>query len=337
MSEGFSNPVSNAIGTLVRKALQSFGFVAGVFGWQIQRNGNAEFNNVTIRGQVIEGVTGGLRVEVGPGAVIKFYNAANVLVGQLDATGYVVGNDLSNLVTAALAGTFVAGPPGLTFTGPSLQLQPGASFSGNWKPGFVETRLVNTGFAFEQQSLVLSSPAGHLGYAPAPGIELKGAAQDGTLPGQINYTADTHVYYNHDGTVSFGQMNSTGILSTQPSTLDTPEAWHSVAGGVGFGANWADVGLPTQTARYRLMPDGTVMLSGGVKTTAAVTGATIIFTLPAAYRPLNDEQFPSNAPAGARIAIQASSGRVILLDYAGSVTIPTVALSHIRFAQSTLV
>lgn len=49
---GFSNPVSNAAGTLVRAVLKSVNFVAGLVGWQISRDGDAEFNNVSVRGTV---------------------------------------------------------------------------------------------------------------------------------------------------------------------------------------------------------------------------------------------------------------------------------------------
>ena len=48
----WSNPLSTALGTLVRKALQSVGFVSGSTGWQIQRSGNAEFNQAIFRGNV---------------------------------------------------------------------------------------------------------------------------------------------------------------------------------------------------------------------------------------------------------------------------------------------
>lgn len=49
---GFSNPVFGG-GTLIRPALQSPNYVAGVSGWTVKRNGDAEFNNLTIRGQFL--------------------------------------------------------------------------------------------------------------------------------------------------------------------------------------------------------------------------------------------------------------------------------------------
>lgn len=50
----FSNPVVGG-STLVRNAIQSQDFSAGVSGWAIFRTGAAEFNNVTVRGTVIAG------------------------------------------------------------------------------------------------------------------------------------------------------------------------------------------------------------------------------------------------------------------------------------------
>lgn len=45
----FTNPIVGGTGVLIRDAIQSQNFVAGVSGWQITRSGHAEFNDVTIR------------------------------------------------------------------------------------------------------------------------------------------------------------------------------------------------------------------------------------------------------------------------------------------------
>lgn len=50
---GFPDAFAGNQGTILLAALKSLNFVTGVSGWRIQRNGNAEFNNVTIRGGVI--------------------------------------------------------------------------------------------------------------------------------------------------------------------------------------------------------------------------------------------------------------------------------------------
>lgn len=47
---GFSNPIIGGGGSLVYPSIHSPGFETGVTGWSIDKNGDAEFNDVTIRG-----------------------------------------------------------------------------------------------------------------------------------------------------------------------------------------------------------------------------------------------------------------------------------------------
>lgn len=47
----FGNPVVGGV-TLVRTDIESRGFITGSAGWRIARSGNAEFNDVTIRGNI---------------------------------------------------------------------------------------------------------------------------------------------------------------------------------------------------------------------------------------------------------------------------------------------
>lgn len=75
---GFSNPVANAAGTLIRTVLKSLGFQTGVTGWQITRSGDAEFNSGTFRGGfilgnnvvVMDGTTGEITITGTSGAMI---------------------------------------------------------------------------------------------------------------------------------------------------------------------------------------------------------------------------------------------------------------------------
>jgi hypothetical protein len=53
---GFSNRVIGGAAALVRSAIRSPNYVAGVAGWTVNKDGSAEFNNLVIRnGQVISG------------------------------------------------------------------------------------------------------------------------------------------------------------------------------------------------------------------------------------------------------------------------------------------
>lgn len=49
-SEGFDNPVVGGQSKLIRSAIQSPNYVAGVSGWTINKSGTAEFNSATLRG-----------------------------------------------------------------------------------------------------------------------------------------------------------------------------------------------------------------------------------------------------------------------------------------------
>lgn len=64
-------PFANSIlagETLVRPAMQSEAFQSGVQGWRITRQGDAEFNNATVRGELIVGQMPGQYVRIGKSA-----------------------------------------------------------------------------------------------------------------------------------------------------------------------------------------------------------------------------------------------------------------------------
>lgn len=62
----FKNPILGANGTLIRNSMQSENYVSGVSGWQITRDGDAEFNSVIVRGRMLA-KSGNAEVEVTPG------------------------------------------------------------------------------------------------------------------------------------------------------------------------------------------------------------------------------------------------------------------------------
>lgn len=79
---GFSNPVVNAAGTLIREVMKSINYITGVDGWAIFKNGNAEFNDGTFRGSLSLGstVAGQPRIVIGPDvpADLQAFYAAKV-------------------------------------------------------------------------------------------------------------------------------------------------------------------------------------------------------------------------------------------------------------------
>lgn len=74
------------------------------------------------------------------------------------------------------------------------------------------------------------------------------------------------------------------------ASIDQPP-WAAVAGGVGFAANWGNVGGSWQTVGYLKDSRGFVELRGLAKVTTG-TLTTQIFTLPSGYRPAAFIQYP---------------------------------------------
>lgn len=74
---GFQSDIAGGGGDLIATSVQNPDFVSGSAGWQIRKDGSAEFNNVTIRGGLIEGAPG------------LYYNGApalgNLIVSIADA------------------------------------------------------------------------------------------------------------------------------------------------------------------------------------------------------------------------------------------------------------
>lgn len=73
------NPFSNSIlagTTLVRDAIRSPNYVAGTSGWSVNKNGSAEFNDITVRGTIDAIATSGQEVKIDPtSASIQFWPA----------------------------------------------------------------------------------------------------------------------------------------------------------------------------------------------------------------------------------------------------------------------
>lgn len=336
MSEGFSNPVSNALGTLIRKALQSFGFVSGSFGWQITRAGNAEFNNGTFRGTIVDGPLAGAHIEIGPklppnppgaGDEIRIYNGTPVEVIHIDPNGITAGNDLTNFNTANYVRMNVFDS---NVANPAIEIQPGSSFAGNWLGAVLNTFLSNAGLANEKQAVQINSPAvPGIGYGPASSLSLIGGAHDGSSNGFVVTQGDQHFWQNHDGSVQYGSLTATAFDINTPAVMEdidwntdgmgTAETWHNL----GFTpALWGNrgAGFPVFSWRRLPAPSFSLQIVGQMQPNGGATAdGTVLANIPAPFRPATAQLIPVRKGTGAYGIIQlGTNGDLVIFDCAGS-------------------
>lgn len=86
----FQNSIVGAGNTLVREMMRSPDFVSDVSGWTINRDGSAEFNNVSIRGSV---VVGGSIIMTDAGDGLFIYDGDPALGNLLLSIAPIAGTD----------------------------------------------------------------------------------------------------------------------------------------------------------------------------------------------------------------------------------------------------
>jgi hypothetical protein len=123
----FSDPIVGGMSVLIRDAIRSRNYVAGVSGWSINQDGTAEFSDIVIRGAGEFGPNPGQHIELTATGEILIYDASNQLVMQLDGSGLLV-QDIATGAAALL--TLAAGVTILALTPPAV---PGYTFG----PAFV--------------------------------------------------------------------------------------------------------------------------------------------------------------------------------------------------------
>lgn len=141
----FDDPIAAGDGSLIFPALKSPNYVAGVTGWMIGRDGDAEFNNATIRGTLV--VTGSdnsyiqintvggdpyilLRPDDIPGYVN--YNAA-ISPATLQAFSVDQGAESNSFTRLRIGGAPLTGAPGSNTVAIDLASQ---QYDGTTRPSF---------------------------------------------------------------------------------------------------------------------------------------------------------------------------------------------------------
>lgn len=255
----WSNPLSTALGTLVRKALQSFGFVHGSTGWQIQRNGNAEFNAALIRGELDLGpASPAPRVAVNPNIPSELVNwdpgniSFNVvLIWYFNATDYY----WQGIGTFLGANSYMEGTVDFTL-GPYLH----------------KHIAVNTPSTEHWGSNQIDIPP----FTP-PGSFMRLQLQNAQLNIGQGLGVDPNSGIVNNGTSIFNaiKFNANGGGAA--------EVWHA---GV-LQNSW------TGTLNYRLIasPPNCIQINGGLVAPAGVVNGQVVANVSAAYRPINSQGF----------------------------------------------
>lgn len=250
----FGNPILGSDDTLIRDAIQSEGFAVGVSGWRIERDGDAEFNDATVRGAII--------ILNGSGDEVGRWNAADGLKIRQPSSGrYVRVRD-----------------DAIVFED--------------------ETDTDNLNY-LQHQEIGMSTNGS------AYSLLANGTGNGGDLAGGGNWRIR-----------SAGEVvRVEGSFLKYMHLLGNVETWNSMTLPGGYGE--------LTSCDYKLYPDGMVRLRGIADATpgaggpgAALAAGTVITTLPAGYRPVQDHlfviAFDSSATKG-RVIVR-TTGNVEIYD-----------------------
>jgi hypothetical protein len=255
---GFQQDVAGGNGNLIATSLQSPNYVAGVSGWQVTKTGDAEFNNVLVRGEFY-----GTSFFLNDSGVF-FYNGTPGPTTLLATIAAAAGTDPYG--TTVYQGFNIYGPdgslaslvnngsaPALLFTPPSvtqLTARPEvfafADFAG----------LVN-----EFMFLVLSSGKSNGGADAAIQLWSEPANASGVA----------QIIFEFGGAVA-ATMTAAGFV---------PSPWTQTAS---YGSGWEASGEGVNGFWFRTRIDGTVEWMCDLKTTSSSPSSTLC-TIPAAYVP----------------------------------------------------
>ncbi|MFE9102951.1 hypothetical protein [Actinomadura geliboluensis] len=191
----FGNPIIGGNGTLVRQAMQSEGFQSGVTGWRVTREGDAEFNDVVVRGDL----------DVGTATqYVKVYRApppidGPAIVFNSDRTTYTDGfiRAIPSGPGGAYATLFLSSPEGTGQSAAQLTLESGSG---------AKRRVIGVSGDLNVN--------GDLSVEPAAGSEvLRAGAAGVTVTGSLTVSG---VGQRQTATTSADQTrtNSTALLNT---------------------------------------------------------------------------------------------------------------------------
>lgn len=319
---GYANSILGGASKLIRAAIQSPNYIPGTTGWTVNKDGSAEFNNLSIRGTFF-----GLTYIINSSGAF-FYSGTPALGNLVISIATSAGTDsFGNAYKADVGvyspdGTFIeliAGTPASVFigSGDSAEATPAqflTQVSGAGVTRKIATTLraprVSGENAGAASSLVLISPSADLSQRTSVSLV---ASDDGVNFSTINMN---QTGITAAGTTSVQLVSGTASITVTPTsitasptvpfisnggtpanpTIISTDTWNLLAPANG----WANAGGGLAKLQYRLTPDNEVWLIGVINPAAFTS--TVIGTLPAGYRPTGaamEDSFEFHTAAGA--------------------------------------
>jgi hypothetical protein len=280
---GFTNALTGENGSLIYPQIKSPDYAAGVAGWEIRKDGSAEFNNLDVRGTF-----------VGSDYVINdlglfVYNGTPTAGNLILSIASVAGVDtFGNAYGSGLY--MIGGPSSLQFNiGSPIIQQTYKTGNPNATGATIEANTSGAGNA--QNDFLLIGSAIDLTHVDRVGALFNGSSKDGTTSAFLALFYDVSPIGEQDYFI-LGQngvaISAGTIVAPQPGvTPAIPETWHTPALAAGWATGATAAG--NQPLRYRRNANGMTELVGVIHTTTT-TPAANPFTLPANYKPVTNAQ-----------------------------------------------
>lgn len=283
----FTNSVVGNGGSLVRTAIRSPNYVAGTTGWTINKTGDAEFNNLNIRGTF----TGTDFVISSAGAFFYDGTPANGnLIASISANAGTdaFGNDYPSGIGLENDGflSVYNGSGNLTaeIGGPFGQVisysQTGVTKDLIIRDGVLQFGDANTSSQWAQ--IFAEAGANGLQIASPTSATLGDQSKLRLFPGTTG-TSPYVILQDGARTVPTNFQLTGAITKSVPTSPETAYTWQTPT----FNTNWAAGSAASalyQPLQFRLTAEDEVWIYGAVKATLAAPSNTI-FTLPTGYRP----------------------------------------------------
>jgi hypothetical protein len=279
---GASNSILAGQGTLIRQMIQSPNFVSGVSGWQINKDGSAQFNNLTIRGTF-----NGTDFTINANGIF-FYSgvpaAGNLILALTNSAGsdafgnvYIQGITIGNASGVQVLIEIVSG------------VQAAIQFPTNATTELVAANMTanNNGSGLLQfLQLVISGPRQNpVGAQDWMQILMNSANAGNTSFASMdfNYIASNQVVHTQvvfDNT-GFNILAGSIAAAHPGQSPAVPESWQTLAliNGYAAGTNNGFLDVP----QIRLLPFNNDLQFKGTLTTPAAAANTVFSTIPVNY------------------------------------------------------